>query len=182
MSRDDPRRGRASADANGQEDVWDIYVPDVATGTCETYWFGSQPFNFSSWYLELYAYDDIPTASCLWYCGTGVNFDGFTQTGCAQLGGTYQASVVAAGSNVGAVLMGYDAPLSLMTSFGEALVDFTSPAGELLGTPVELGDPARFALQVPLDMGLVGFTFYVQAAGFGGGITLHCAWQNVIGS
>ncbi len=166
----------------GREDAFDAYVPDVATGMCTTYWFGGYPHDFSSWYMELWANDDVPPASCSWYCGSGVNHLGFTQTSCARLGGTYQAYVLAAGPNVGATLLGYDAPLLLMTPWGEALVDFTSPAGELLGMPTELGDPAFFDLPVPLDMGLAGVTFYVQAVGFGGGINLHCAWQNTIGS
>ncbi len=174
--------GMGPPDSNGQQDVFDLYIPDVASGVCEPYWFGGYPFNMSSWYLELYARNDIPPATCSWYCGSGVNFDGFTQAGCPRLGADWQASVVAAGSNVGAVLLGYDAPLSLMTPRGEVLVDIASPAGELLGTPIEFGNPARFDLPVPLDMGLVGFTYYVQAAGIGGNITLHCAWQNVIGS
>jgi len=172
-------------DANGQEDAFDLYTPDVQTGTCGTFWFGGYPYNFSSWYLELYVGDGDPAASCMWYCGTGTNVpcDGFVVTSPATLGGTLTASVAhLCNNNVGAFLVGYLAPFSLMTKWGELLVDASSPCGELFGWLTATGNPSTFAIPMGTRLDWCGIMIYLQAAGFGGdGITLHCAWECLIG-
>jgi len=82
---------------------------------------------------------------------------------------------------VGAFLVAYAAPLTFPTPWGEILVDFTAPSGELLGLPLALGDPAVFALAVPEDLHLASFVFYTQAIGIGGTICLHCAHECTVG-
>jgi hypothetical protein len=171
-------------DSNGQNDRFDWYVPDVASGTCGTYWFGGYPNNFSSWRMTLNVGDGVPTASCSWYCGTGANAatDGFVITSPAVLGGTFGMSVTHCMSgNIGALVVAYDSPLTFMTKWGEILINFTSPNGELIGMPAGIGNPATITLPVPINMLFCGFGIYVQAASFGGGICLHCAYNCVIG-
>ncbi|MEW6071353.1 MAG: hypothetical protein AB1726_02000 [Planctomycetota bacterium] len=166
-------------DYNGQQDVFDWYVPDVGTGTCGTYWFGGPPWNFSSWWMHVAEWDAQPPATSIWYCGNNVNCNGYT-TGSIVLGGLWVNSVVACGNNVGAFLAGFVGPAIIPWHGMEILVDFLlSP--ELLGFPSALGDPAIILLPVPLNLALAGLTIYVQAAGFGWGIRLHCAYACTIG-
>ena len=169
-------------DANGQEDAFDIYVPDVASGTCGTYWFGGVPLNFSSWWLYLATADASGTCLCSTYCGTGVNANGFTVLAGPCLGDTFIGSVTAVGSNVGAFLAAYSTPLTLMTNWGEILVNIADPNGELLGLPTAFGNPATISITMPLNLAFTGFPFYVQAIGFGGSIHLHCAYWCVVAS
>ena len=170
-------------DAEGQEDAFDIYVPDVATGTCGTYWFGGVPSNFSSWWLEIAKADRSggPLALCSWYCGSGVNANGFTVVSAPVLGETFTTSVTAASGNIGAFLAAYASPLTVATSWGELLVNVADPAGELLGFPVALGNPAVISMNVPINLTLGGLQFFVQAVGFRTPITLHCAYACTVG-
>jgi hypothetical protein len=171
-------------DSNGQEDAFDWYVPDVANGTCGTYWFGGYPYNFSSWWLELYVGDGVPTAGCVWYCGTGANVatDGYVILAPAALGGTMVGSVTGcATGNVGAFMVAFFTPLTLPTGWGEILVNIADPAGELMGMPSGFGNPAIISIGVPTNMFFCGTVFYTQAASFGGSICLHCAYTCTIG-
>ena len=171
-------------DSNGMGDVFDSYVPDVASGTCGSYWFGGYPYNFSSWRMSLHVGDGVPTAACSWYCGTGANAatDGYVINSGAALGGTFGATIThCAGGNIGALIVGYDSALTFASPWGEILLNFTSSGGELLGMPAGIGSPAVIALPVPINMLFCGFVFYTQAASFGGGICLHCAHTCTIG-
>ncbi|MEW6074585.1 MAG: hypothetical protein AB1726_18585 [Planctomycetota bacterium] len=168
-------------DGNGLDDVFDMYLPDVATGTCGTYWFGGVPNNFSSWWNDIRK-GDFPPADCAWYCGTGVNVNGYVVVAPPALGGTFVSSITAFGGNVGAVLAAYMTPLLLTTGWGEILINIADPNGELLGLPAGFGNPAIIALPIPVLITLEGLTFYVQAVGFGGGINLHCAYACTIGA
>lgn len=170
------------ADANGQIDVFDIYNPDLASGTCGSYWFGGRPHNFSAWWLYIEQADAgaSDTASCTFYCGNNVNQNGFTVTANAVLGGTFGSSVTH--SRAGAVLYAYATPLTFVWKGDEILINFTDPNGMLYGSPpLTFGNPANFNLAVPLNLCFCGFTFYTQAAAFGGGIDLQCAYACTIG-
>jgi hypothetical protein len=172
-------------DANGQIDVFNIYIPDVATGICGNYWFGGSPYNFSSWYLELFVGDGVPSAACNWYCGTGVNIpnDGFVINTPAAAGGQFSGTIThPLGTHIGAAMALYDTPWSWVhPTWGEVLVDFVTGADILGGWPVFIGAPVNFSLGVPINLGLIGMQFYVQAGSFGGSIILHCAFDCVIG-
>ncbi len=96
------------------------------------------------------------------------------------MGGTFTAAVVTTGKT-GSFLMGYATPLSLSTPWGNALVDWTDPAGELLGGVFAIGDPAIFDLPVPDDPVLYGFFAATQAMRIGGGIDLTNAQDIVLG-
>ena len=171
----------AGFDANGQEDGFDVYVPDMASGTCTTYWFGGVPDNYSSWWLYIATADGSSAATCGFYCGSGVNANGFVVSSNAVLGGTFVGSITPAGANVGAFLAAFSTPLTLLTGWGEILVNIADGNGELLGMPTAFGNPAVIALGLPINLAFCGFTFYVQAVGFGGSIILHCAYACTVG-
>lgn len=172
--------GAGGADGNGQIDVFDVYVPDVASGTCGSYFFGGVPFNFSSWYLWIATADGTATiASCTFYCGSNINAGGFTVNTNAVLGGNFTATVVHARAL--AILYAYASSLTFPYKGMEILINFLDPGGELLGGPAVFGSPANFSLAVPINLAFCGFAFYVQAVSVGGGITLHCAYACVIG-
>jgi len=123
-------------------------------------------------------------ATCNWYCGTGANAatDGYAITTPAVLGGSFEASVTGcAPGSTGAILVAHASPLTFAGRWGEVLVNIADPIGELMGIPVALGDPAAFVLPVPADPAYIGIAFYTQAASFGGGICLHCAYQCTMG-
>ncbi|MEW6074250.1 MAG: hypothetical protein AB1726_16860 [Planctomycetota bacterium] len=169
-------------DAEGQEDAFDEYLPDVATGTCGTY-AHMFPGNLLGWWLSLAQADGNggTQASSTFRCGSGANANTFTITRDPVLGGTFAGSVAATGANVGAFLAAFSTPLTLTTGWGEILVNIADPGGELLGLPFDLGDPAVISLPVPIDLTLCGAPFSVQAVGFGGSITLTCAYDCAVG-
>lgn len=168
------------ADANGHDDVFDIYVPDVATTTaCGSYWFGGVPSNFSSWYLVLNQLDNAPAASHSMYCGSGVNPTGYSISAEAVLGGTFTSTLAHARS--AGLLYGYATPLTFPYNGQEILVNFLDPFGELLGNPLAFGNPAVFNLPLPSILFLVGFDAYIQPVSFGGGFDLHCAAKVTVG-
>jgi len=108
--------------------------------------------------------------------------DGFELTSPPTLGGTFGVSVTGcAPENTGALLVAYSTPLTLPSAWGEILVNFADPAGELLGVPSALGNPAVIDVPVPSDPQFSGVVFYTQAASFGGSLCLHCAYQCMIG-
>ncbi len=72
----------------------------------------------------------------------------------------------------GSFLVGYSAPYTGATGFGNLLVDAWDPNGELLGWPSAVGDPAVIDIPIPLDHALCGFTCSTQAVRFGGGLDL----------
>jgi len=125
-----------------------------------------------------------PLATCNWYCGTGVNAatDGYVVTSPATLGGTFGATVTGCASgSTGAVLVAYASSLTFPHAWGEILVDVTDPFGELMGMPFAFTDPAVFSFPVPSDPIFAGLVFYTQAASFGGGMCLHCAYECTVG-
>ncbi len=61
------------------------------------------------------------------------------------------------------------------------LVNFSDPAGELLGMPTAFGGPAVVNLGVPNDLSFVGFEVATQAIRFGGGVDLTNAQDLVLG-
>jgi len=125
-----------------------------------------------------------PAASSTWYCGTGVNVatDGFVVTAPPILGGTMGASVTGCASgSTGAILVAYATPFTSSHRWGEILVNFADPNGELFGMPIVMGNPAHFSLPVPSDLIYSGIAIYTQAASFGGGVCLHCAYECTLG-
>jgi len=122
------------------------------------------------------------SATCNWYCGTGVNIpcDGFVVTNPPQLGGffTAQVSHVCGGSVAG--IIGFASPASLMTPWGEVLVNIADPGGELLALPPAFGDPGTWNVPVPNNPAFCGLRFFAQAYG-APPINLHCAWECVVG-
>jgi len=168
------------ADANGQVDVFDVYVPDVASGTCGSYFFGGVPFNFSGWWMYVAQADASgTTAACTFYCGSGVNAGGYAVITPAVLGGTFLSTLTH--TRAGGILYAYATPLTFPYKGQEILINFLDPNGELLGNPLAFGSPAAFPLPVPINLAFCGFTFYVQAVSFGGGIDLHCAFSCLVG-
>lgn len=124
-------------------------------------------------------------ATCSWYCGHGINVatDGFEVISPPILGKTFQATVKhnVPGSTT-AILYGYAAPGFRKHRLGEILVDYNDPAGELLGAPVAVGDPAYFNIPVPYDPSLLGYALYTQAVSITGGQKiLHCAFECHLG-
>jgi hypothetical protein len=171
-------------DTNGQEDAFDLYNPDVATGTCGTYWFGGYPNNFSSWWLEIWVGDGDPQASCSWYCGGypgNGNCDGYVVLNPAEMGGTFVGSVTACGTGNLQIIVGYSTPLNFASPWGEILVNFADPNGELLGPPSAFGSPAILPIGVPINLAFCNFNFFTQAISFGPGIELHCAFDCIVG-
>lgn len=167
-------------DANGHDDVFDIYVPDVTTASmCGSYWFGGVPFNFSSWWLQIAQLDQATPASHSYYCGSGVNPGGYNVVTEAVMGGTMTSSLTHA--RAGGLLYGYASTLTFPFMGYEILVNFMDPNGELLGNPAAFGNPAVFNLPIPVHLFFVGFTAYIQPVSFGGGFTLHCAAAVTVG-
>jgi hypothetical protein len=127
----------------------------------------------------------IPPATCNSYCGTGANAatDGYVVTNPAVINGTFSATVTGCDAgNTGSLLVGYASSLTFPSVWGEILVDISDPAGELLGIPTVVGNPASFNLPVPNDPSLSGIVFYTQAASFGGSLCLHCAFECTVGN
>jgi len=166
-------------DYNGSVDVFDVYVPDVASGTCGSYFFGGVPHNFSSWYLWISKPDSCGCALCGFYCGSGVNAGGFYITRDPVLGDTFAATV--AHSRTFALLYVYDAYLVFPYHGEEILVDFISGTLLVDPPPSALGSPADFALPMPINLAFVGDPLYIQAVSVGGGVTLHCAYACTVG-
>jgi hypothetical protein len=170
------------ADGNGQVDDFDVYVPDVASGTCGTYYFGGVPSNYSSWWLYISTADGTATtASHADYCGSGINAAAgtFSVTSEAVLGGTLGISLTH--SRALALLYAYSSSLTFPFHGGEILINFTDPGGELLGGPAAFGSPAVFALPVPINLVFCGATIYIQGVSVGGGFSLMCASAVTIG-
>jgi hypothetical protein len=169
-------------DSNGQEDAFDIYIPNVATGVCGTYWFGGYPNNFSSWWLEVYV---VAGADCTWYCGTGANDTDtdFTVVDTADLGGTFAVSVGHSVGMAGGFLVAYDAQATYPSAWGEILVDIFDADGELSGIPSSFGNPCTIAAGIPDNAAFCGFVFYCQAVCFGTatGLDLTCAAECTVG-
>jgi hypothetical protein len=166
-------------DSNGQEDAFDIYIPTITTGICGTYWFGGYPNNFSSWWLELYG-PGVP-GTCTWYCGAGTNYDGFVVVSPANIGGSFVGSVSNTGTQAGAFIAAYSSAATLTTPWGQLLINIADPNGELSGNPSAFGNPAVISAGIPPIAAFMGFNFFVQACGFGGGLTLHCAFDCIVG-
>ena len=168
-------------DANGQEDAFNVYNPDVATGGCGTYWFGGGAHNFSSWWMYIAQADGSGTvASSTFYCGSGVNLGGYTVTADAQLGGTFSSNVTHA--RFGALLYAFASPLSFNFGGQQILINFLDPAGMLFGSPpVGIGSGTSIDLPVPINLAFCGMHIFVQAVSFGGGFDLHCAYDVLIG-
>ena len=169
--------------ANGtSEDALDQYWPDVAVGVCYTFGFGGPPHDYASLYLSIETADAAagPYASATPRNGSGANPFAYLSTP-PVLGKELEAFVVPPPPNVGAILVGYTAPLTAATPWGELLVDLTSPGGELLLLPPSFGMPARFTLSLPLDLTLCGTGVHTQAVGVGGRIALLNAVDWVLG-
>jgi len=115
------------------------------------------------------------------YCGTGFNIpcDGFVVTSPPTMGGVFSATVAHPCGGVGAVLVAYSAPASVMTAWGELLVDVLSPP--VFGPLIGVGNPTNFAIPVPPDCRFCGITFYTQALSFMPMGSLHCAWDCIVG-
>jgi hypothetical protein len=84
------------------------------------------------------------------------------------LGLDYVATI-ATGGGVGAALLGYAAPLTMATGWGNLLVDTLDPIGELLGVPSAFGDPAVIRVSVPDLPALCGCEIATQGVVFRGG-------------
>jgi hypothetical protein len=169
-------------DTNGQEDAFDLYRPDVATGTCGTYWFGGWPLNISSWWLEVYVGDGDPQAGCNWYCDAGgTNCDGYVVVNPPELSGQFQVTITGCTTAGAGLIAGYMSPTSFGTNWGILLVNIADPMGELLGFPSGLGVPVAINIDVGVNLGWCGIVFYTQAVSAGGGIELTCAFECTVG-
>ncbi len=134
------------------------------------------------WFLAL---DCHTPASATWrnpnWFGT-LNPDVYSVTSLPALGGTFTASVDTDPGQSGCILVGYSAPTTMWTGWGNVLVDIFDPSGEVLGMPSGLGDPAVINLAVPSDLSFLGFEAATQAIRFGSGpVDLTNAYDLMLG-
>lgn len=136
------------------------------------YWSGS---------AYVFTLEPAPYASCLWYCGSGVNLDTFTVAAPFTLGGTFQGSITFGPPHLGVALAAYLGRFTFPLWSQEGLVDPTS--AEILGIPAQfLANPAIFTWSVPFEPAYAGYRVYPQAAAFGvGSIRLTCAYDCTVG-
>jgi len=87
------------------------------------------------------------------------------------LGSTFTATIDTAGRK-GAYLVGFQSSLTRTTSWGNILVDYNEPPGELLGMRWGTGNPVVISIDVPSSPALVGLTICTQAVRFGDGVDL----------
>ena len=100
--------------------------------------------------------------------------------GLPALGSTFCASIGTTGK-LGSFLVGYPGPLTFSSPWGNVLVNFAHPAGEILGAPFAGGDPAVISFPLPDDPVLCGITLSTQGLRIGGGIDLTNAQDLVVG-
>jgi hypothetical protein len=87
------------------------------------------------------------------------------------LGSTYVASINTSGKG-GAYLVGFLGERLEPTRWGNILVDYTNPTGEVLGAIWGLGNPVVIEVDIPPSYTLAGATICTQAVRFGGGVDL----------
>ena len=87
------------------------------------------------------------------------------------LSSTYTA-VIDTGGMQGAYLVGYYGSNLQPSNWGNILVNYTDPPGELLGMVWGIGSPVVLEVAVPASVGLAGVTISTQAVRFGGGVDL----------
>ncbi len=112
--------------------------------------------------------------------GGHTNPDVYTVVSPMILGGSFVGSVDTPGYQ-GALLIAYATPLEMASPFGNILVNYNDPLGDLIGCPCAFGNPAIISVPVPMDPGLLGMDVYTQAVRFGGGIDLTNAQDQVVG-
>lgn len=114
------------------------------------------------------------------------NLDGYVAS-VPRLGADLLVTVDnSATGNIGAGVLGYANPWEwyFAGANGYALVDPSSPGGELLRLPPAFGaGPVSFTLPIPADPALLGATVATQGFGFGGpnGVTLRNAYDLFLG-
>ena len=101
-------------------------------------------------------------------------------TGLPVLGTSFVASIGTTGK-VGSFLLGYAAPATYGSPWGNVLVDATSPGGELLDGPYASGNPATLTIPVPDEPLLCGALLSTQGLRVGGGFDLTNAQDLVVG-
>ncbi len=134
----------------------------------------------SVWVLHLKGCPPASASSRNPDVGGHVNPDVYSVTTPPVLGSSCRASIVTTGMT-GSYLVGFAAPLTASTRWGNLLADVADPMGELLGSPLALGDPAVIDVTVPDDPGLCGFFVATQGLRFGAGLDLTNAQDLIVG-
>ncbi|MFT7540045.1 MAG: hypothetical protein ACI9K5_001004 [Gammaproteobacteria bacterium] len=179
--------GLGGADANGQEDVFDIWNDSPSTNVClGSFFFGGPPFDFSSWYLTIDTVDGSATVSASSsFRNGGSNPGGYAVTAEPIIGGVFGATdTVGNPGGLGVLPIGYGGPLDFPSAYGQILVDITDPGGELLAAGLAFFDGAgvaTIAIAVPNNLNLCGLNVSTQTIQIGGGISLHNAQDLVVG-
>ena len=122
---------------------------------------------------------DLHLESCTFAAATyrnpsywgGVNPSAYSVASLPVLGSTFTASIATPGQ-AGAYLVGFPGPRLQPTRWGNILVDYTDPSGEMLGAIWKYGDPAVIHIEVPPHRVLAGLTICTQAVRFGGSVDL----------
>ena len=122
---------------------------------------------------------DLHLVSCTYAAATyrnpnfwgTVNPSAYSVASLPVLGSSFSASIVTTGQT-GAYLVGFSGPRLQSTRWGNILVDYTDPSGELLGAIWKHGDPAVIQIDVPPHRVLAGYTICTQAVRFGGSVDL----------
>ena len=133
--------GGGGADGNGQVDQFDLYSPDLSSGTCASSSYGGAPHNYSSEWLTI-AMSDRPCttytnySSCEWSCIDWYNTKiKACQDACSQNGFTSQWCYLTCADSYRAAL---DACLESCAGGGYHTWNQASPATYYSGQPVQL--------------------------------------------
>ncbi len=169
------------------EDGWIALDRTPAVGVVVDYvWSTSLDLGLTNWDTSignlLFLRYDVPAATFRNDSGN-TNPTGYL-AGFPMVGQTWNASLDNTGTgNTWASIAGFSAPAEVgLPCCGVLLVDITDPNGELLQLSAKLGSGlVSFSTAVPGDLGLVGFSLATQGLGFGGGVTLHNAYDLVVG-
>lgn len=151
----------------------------VSAGYCEGGTLALYPF--ADAYAGPATVNVTGSASCQWYCGSGVNMDTYTVVAPVALGNTFVASIGVSPPNVAAVVAGYLGQMVFPLWGQEGLVNPTTL--EVMGLPMAfVPSPVTLTWSVPNEPAYVDLHVYTQAAGVGGGvINLTCAYDCTVG-
>lgn len=156
--------------ATGNQDVFDIWIPDTKGVNLGSFFFGGPPNNFSSWYGQIARADlsGSPSSVTMRNDPFGCNKPNSLICSTAPLGGTLSVTVCCPPGYLLAFLFAFDTSFpGLKLGGGQVLLCLDlGGSGELLGgpgaTPIG-GGLFTFSSGVPKNLDLCGFKFCMQA-------------------